>query len=287
MKNAMFLAFDDKCEILARACFNSIKRNYPQHPQILVHYAGSSPAILELLQSIERLELIRDMDVKALTDSFAWTADASRVYFYRYFAWSDIFSNFDNILYLDVDTLILKPLDEMLDTAGFLIVPNHEPGTAVFRPKEFDNPELQALLNEDKLPLLQEMDDMCNAGVFVIPKQYRTPAYRQQLFEITRRYKRFLAFADQSAISIWCKINEIGYSRRFDFNFQSPLFNSDLSGYSEDNIQVLHFSWPTKPHTFDFMRWGRIDRPARLRLAKLFFSYVYDKPVVCHSNQPV
>ena len=100
---------------------------------------------------------------------------------YKYLAWSELFEAYDNVLYLDVDTLVLRPLDDMLSTAEFLIIPDNEirADARVFQVTEYANNHLLELLKEDGLPLFDERQDMCNAGVFVIPRDFRTNKHLQ------------------------------------------------------------------------------------------------------------
>jgi lipopolysaccharide biosynthesis glycosyltransferase len=198
---------------------------------------------------------------------------------YKYLAWSELFEPYDNVLYLDVDTLVLRPLDEMLSTAEFLIIPDNEirADARVFQVAEYANSQLLELLHEDGLPLFDQREDMCNAGVFVIPKKFRTNQHLRQLLNIRQRYDRFFAHADQSVISIWCRLNAIRYTPRFDFNFQQAMLNSDIKGYDENNVYIIHFSTTFKPNTMGIVRWNRIDFSTKKRLIKLFFSYANEE----------
>lgn len=279
MNNAIFLAFDDKHASYARACLNSLRRNYPRHPDIHVFYDGSSSDVQTFLATIPHLHLVPAIDVPSLAGDVDLGVVNNAGIFYKYFAWTDYFSQYDNVLYLDVDTLVLQPLDELISSTDAQFIANHEPTSRIFRGVPSQNATLSRLLSEDGLPELDDMDDMCNAGVFVLTSTYRTPSQLNSLKRVTQRYDRFSRYADQSAISIWCRINEIAFPCSYQYNFQTPLFDSDLNGYDLQNIAIVHFSSKHKPDTIDFLRWGRVPKPIRKRLINLYFAYLYDKPV--------
>jgi lipopolysaccharide biosynthesis glycosyltransferase len=282
MNNAIFLPFDNNFTLYARACINSIKRNFPEHPRMLVLYDGSEPAFLSFLAGMDNLDLVKTSDMNEIFARFGLQdsdVNDKRFLLYKYLAWSELFEPYDNVLYLDVDTLVLRPLDEMLSTAEFLIIPDNEirADARVFQVAEYANSQLLELLHEDGLPLFDQREDMCNAGVFVIPKKFRTNQHLRQLLNIRQRYDRFFAHADQSVISIWCRLNAIRYTPRFDFNFQQAMLNSDIKGYDENNVYIIHFSTTFKPNTMGIVRWNRIDFSTKKRLIKLFFSYANEE----------
>ena len=81
---------------------------------------------------------------------------------------------------------------------------------------------------------------------------------------------------------MWCQVNKFAYSRSYEFNFQISMleYETDVARSDQSDISILHFSGPYKPNSFNFMRVGRIDKAIRVRLARLFFSYLYDDPAV-------
>lgn len=275
MKNAIFITFDDRFSSLARACLKSLVQNYPEHPQLFVYYDGKSERILKFLQGIPNTQLVPKIEIPGISDSLNLGEVGSATVYYRYFAWGDFFADFDNVLYLDVDTLILRSLDDLLDTSEFFVVENREPtqSVRVFDPNDLQDEGLCSLLAQDQLPTMQGEADMCNAGVFVIPRKLRSLQSQQQLVEITNRYNRYLKFADQSAISLWCRKNNIQFSTKYEFNYQITFFNSQLDRRLRD-IYVLHFSSVRKPGTRKFLKWKRIALSLRIGLSLLFLKYL-------------
>jgi|GEM_PF-1217750 len=264
MNHAIFLVFDDAYSRQATACLKSIEANYPGHPRILACYDGSDPAVLAFLDAVENLERVPyEQDDARLPGIHLGVVNSPKV-FHRYLLWSEKFDAYDAILHLDVDTLVLKPLDALFETDEFFAVSDHSntPAYRVFRAGLEQDQQLLAMLAEDGLPFPGGQDDMINAGVFVIPRRYRTRAQYDKLWELTRRYNSYLLFADQSAISLWCHLNGIRIATDYRFNFQAWFFYSDHFFYdgffgpafSVDDIHVLHFSsWKQDgPHYQNF-----------------------------------
>jgi lipopolysaccharide biosynthesis glycosyltransferase len=120
-----------------------------------------------------------------------------------------------------------------------------------------------------------DMDDMCNAGVLMLPAVVRSAEKLACLISITERYDPFVRFADQSAISLWCKKNDLQYCPDYEYNFQVHLFSCpELRNYNFEDIRVLHFSSSSKPNTVEFMLWSRIPLLRRKQLAKMFVNYL-------------
>jgi len=280
MNDAIFLAFDDAYSLYARACLNSLRANYPSYPQLVVYYDGSSTEVHEFLKSFERTTIVTDSDLPTMEDDFTLGEVNTKAVYFKYLSWNKRFAEFRNVLYLDADTLVLKPLTSLLEAKEFYAAPNHDslPSVRIFDPTKLSDPQLLSQLSKDKLATLSGMDDMCNAGVLLIPTKYRTSEHFNQLMDITRCYNRFLQYADQSAISLWCKLNGIEYSNDFSFNFQSVHFGcDDLCGYEFEAIHILHFSSRRKPNTVEFMLWQRIPLVRRKQMAQLFMEYLTDK----------
>jgi len=223
--HAIFLAFDEGFASHAQVCLNSLRRNYPDYPSLLVYYEGDRPATVDFLRSFQRLRLIRSLKISELVQQFHLGINNHPAVYYKYEVWSPAFEEFDNILYLDADTIVLKPLDTLLETGSFFAVANRESEPSrVFYRDQLSSDRLLKLLARDGLSALNEPDDMCNAGVLVVPRQYRTEGHFDQLCAITKEYDASLQFADQSAISIWCKINALELSDRIEYNYEPTLF---------------------------------------------------------------
>lgn len=269
------MTFDDRFSRLAIACLKSIKKNYPKHPRLFIYYDGNDARILKLLRRVPNAEMVPSIEIPGISDNLSLGEVGSPTVYYRYFVWGDFFADFDNVLYLDVDTLVLRPLDRLFDTTEFFVVDNREPDdrVRVFDGADLEDESLCNMLAQDELPTMRGIADMCNAGVFVIPKKLRSSQSQKQLVDITNRYNRYLKFADQSAISLWCCKNKIPFSTKYEFNYQVTFFNSEIHRELRD-IYVLHYSSPRKPLTEKFMKWKRLELSVRIGLSALFLRYL-------------
>lgn len=252
MENAIFISFDDHYANHAYTCIRSIKKHYPNHPKILINYVGEKGLPDSFLDDTLNCELIFLNISPPLLENIHLGPVNSPNVFTRYLLWTEAFDRFDKILHLDVDTLVLSPLDAIFEPEDFFVVSDHSntPKYRVFKPESFRNEELLRLLKEDNIKLPEGQDDMVNAGVFMIPRKYRNQYHYSKLWELTRRYNTHLLFADQSAISLWCHYNGIEISKQYEFNFQVPFVYSDSFFYDNyltqatiARIKILHFCW--------------------------------------------
>jgi lipopolysaccharide biosynthesis glycosyltransferase len=250
LENAIVLTFDDGYFDFAKVCLNSIKDNYLSHPIILAFYDGSDKNIINYLKSIGNLKVMlyeRDysywigLNMKRLN---LGEINNKKVFF-KYLAWSNQFDDYDKILYLDADTMILRPLDFMFEQDDFFsITDNSKLPYGIFYPDKFRNATLLKKLEQDRLSYPLAKDDMINAGVFVIPKKYRNKKNLNKLIQITYRYNEFMMFADQSAISLWCHYNKIKIHTLYQYNFQACFYFNNVSDIMEcRDIHIVHFTW--------------------------------------------
>ncbi len=263
MRHAIFMCFDDKFCNYARACLNSIERNYPDHPKILVDYRGAERHMLAFLQATNNLVLLDPLQEVSQIGFNLGPVNSPTVYI-RYNLWTSHFEEYDNILHLDADTLVMKPLDELLEMEDFFITANHEPFdfVRVFPEDATEDKELHDLLRIDGLRYPGGMDDMGNAGVFLLPKKYRTPVCLDKMIYLTKRYNKWLNYADQSALSLWCMTQEIPFQKRWEYNFQMPFLIMHDVPVSLSDACVLHYSSTYKPDTEEFRTWWRLGKHA-------------------------
>jgi lipopolysaccharide biosynthesis glycosyltransferase len=279
MRNAIFVAFDDMHWHYAMNCFNSIRDNYPFHPDILVYYNGFRKERIAWLKGQAWLKLFLNPELPKDLIAYKYHKDVvSDMVYYKYLLWTEQFDNYDNILHLDVDTIILSSLNELFEKTDFFVVKNN----LYFK-------ELQVLdTNKDNRAILKlrlsnvglnfpQQGDMINAGVFLIPKKYRTPEYYNTLLNITRVFLPYLKYADQSALSLWCMLHNIKPSEDYSYNFQMPLFNKflvprykstgSIFSFKKDilnSIRIIHYSGSIKPDREKFMKWGLMGRYSKL-----------------------
>ncbi len=268
MADAIFLTLDDKYAGYAKECLLSIDKNYPDHPEILVFYDGTDPEVRSMLSSHAGVTLMPfDFGFLDLGNIGLGVNNSPKVYF-RYILWTEAFARYDTIVHLDVDTLVLKPFPELFREENFFAVFDYTPfGQTLFKSDHYRDRQLLALLAADGLTGPPERFRMMNAGVFAIPKKYRTRAQFEKLVALTRRYGRFTRFADQAAVSLWCHLNDAPFSTKVEYNFQpSHLCSQELLGSPEvlgnlpaDQIRILHYTWWKPDSIFyrKFMEYAR------------------------------
>jgi lipopolysaccharide biosynthesis glycosyltransferase len=192
----------------------------------------------------------------------------------RFRLWRRAFRDHDTILHLDADTLVLAPLDPLFERPEPFIVANHEPSPEIriFRPEHRRTAELQARLRQDGITYPGHPDDMGNAGVFTLPRAFRSREHLATLASFAQRYGAYLAYADQSLVSLWLRSLGIRPTSEFAYNFQTPFFTASDVAVPREDIRILHFSSDRKPGTRAFEQWNRVGE-AREWLVDLFEEY--------------
>lgn len=276
-ENAIYLAFDDGFLPYARACLNSLRVNYSDHPRILADYHGQDPNISALLEAVGAVRLPPGEPPEFARHLGDGTVKAGVLE--RLKLWQRGFDDYGTILHLDADMLILGPLAELFTAPEPFFVANHEAtaGVRVFRSEARAMAELAPLLAQDGIGPLLAPDDMVNAGLFTLPAEFRGRAHLARLAHLARRYGPHLAFADQSLLSLWLASLGFPPSLDFRFNHQSPMFTDPSVGLRFEDIRVLHFSSHRKPGRPGFDRWERLG-PMHDRITEEFTRY-RDLPV--------
>jgi lipopolysaccharide biosynthesis glycosyltransferase len=247
MKHAIFIAFDDLYFAHARRCLQSLERNYPNHPEILVCYDGIDGNVFAFVQTIRKARVFPPDPGLLSPEGIDLGVVNSPQVFIRYMLWDEVFMDFENILHLDADVVVLKPLDALFAENDFFAVCDYSPSYSIFKQDCLNNHILLDLLQEDNIMLAEYPHDMMNAGVFLMPRRYRSRKNFERLWDLTRRYNDFFMFADQSAISLWCHARSLWFSDDIRYNFQCAffqypiLFLEDLSPVVRD-IHIFHFA---------------------------------------------
>lgn len=243
MRNCILLSFDDNFFQYAKPCLNSFQKNFPDHPLIQVLYLGNNPKIisfLEKLENVERLEL--EFDLEQFSGLNLGVGSSLSMYA-RFILWTDVFDDFDHVMYLDSDTIVLQPFPEIFDSEDFFCVLDSN-GEGMFLEKHNDNSDLHDLLRRDGLDKVSIDTLMINSGMFVLPKKYRTKKQLGLLWTLANRYHLYSKYGDQSIISIWCLVNNIKGSTDYKYNFQVHYVLTELfTAIRKDSIKILHFAF--------------------------------------------
>ena len=258
IRNAIFLAFDDGYMDYAKVCISSILKNYPNYPEILIFYNDNNEENLKYFEGIDRIS-IHSFDLDFLDyNRVDLNPNNSNLVFVRHLLWSERFKEYDNILYLDADTLILRPLDELFSREDFYAVYDlTPPGHSIFKNESHNDEQLLKLLSEDGISISFDQFSMMNSGVFLIPKKYRTKKHFDKLIELTYRYNPYAFIPDQTSISLWCHYNMIEFSDNLIYNFQLCFFTHPTVFFkklSQPNyladIHIIHYTWWKPGNTF-------------------------------------
>ena len=233
------MAFDGGYEKYVRKCINSITQNWENHPKIIAYCKDISESFRQfILASNVEIRQIIGHEYKNLGPV------GNTIVYNKYECWNPTsFGEYDNVLHLDCDTIIKKPLDSIF-TGNSTFFNNNEILDGV---KSFKNSNLP----------------MCNAGVFVVNKKNINISDYNELIENTIKFSSEALFADQSIISLWCYLNDITLSNDVYYNFQPHFMNYSHANYSFEDIKVIHFT-AKKPDTISFDVWWRLDNYADL-----------------------
>ncbi len=251
MKNAIFLSFDDNYAHFAKSCINSIISNYPNYPDLLVNYSGENKNILGFLENVKNLKLVK----VSRTHDYLVGPIANQIVFDRFELWNEFELEYDNILHLDVDTIVLKNLDHLFCDNSFYAVSDTHPLTRILKIHDRSLPhslasifpeKMEQYIKEDDLVGIADQHKMMNAGVFVLPKRWRTPAAYAQLIYLAQRYHEHVAYADQSLISIWAMQQGLNISTEIYDNFQMVFFLNEDINIDINKIAILHFTGNSK-----------------------------------------
>lgn len=240
MKNAIYMALDRNYEKYAIPCLNSIHQNWAHHPVIFLFYDNLSDEFIKFTgkfkKQIRLVKIDYDRDFQNLGPV------NNKIVYHKYNCWNEkYFKSFDNVLHLDCDTIMLKPLDKIFNGKSRFFTNNESEDVA----KAFKN---------IKTP-------MCNAGVFVVNNNDINDKNLNELYELTDALSDESLFADQSIISMWCMTNNIPIEEDVYFNFQPQFLkykDGEVDKYEYSKISLLHFA-ARKPDTISFHTWWRCD----------------------------
>lgn len=220
---------------------NSIIRNYPAYPHILIYYTNLNKDQLEYLSSFERISL-REINLEKnaigpTTDRMSSQAYAKYLYF--------LDNKYDKILHIDPDALVLKPLDELFNYNDFFSVICINT-TTLRKIKSISRKIiLKAMLLQNGL--VQNSRYIMNTGVLLIPQKYRTKENYDYLVYLTKRYFKYLKHWEQSVINMWMWKNNIRPTDKIEFNYQARFFQMPDKKMPISDIYIMHFVGANKP----------------------------------------
>jgi len=209
--------------MFARACLNSIRQNYPNYPQILAFYDGADASLKRFLADFDRLRIRSGAEMFQPHLDWDLGPVSSPMVYFKYGLFGPDFDEYDVLLHLDADTLVLKPLDELFRDDDFFIVSNHGfyPTERVFAADAFADMNLLCRLAHDAWAIRgQRRHGQCRS--VRRPKRRRQPPHRDGSWTSPGLIMNIFNMRIRAPFAL---VSQLSYPIRVDFryNFQSRL----------------------------------------------------------------
>jgi len=259
-RNAIFMSIDQRFLQCVRICLSSMEYFYKNHPEIIVYHTDLTDIqIVELSKITSNISFIKNHCKKAgpVMDHLTWTVNPN-VFYARFLLWKDPkFNEYNNILHLDADTIILWSLDSLFKKKKFFMVKEaYLWDDQLFY--DFNDKELSKKISKDWIDIENRE---WNAGVFLLPKDLRTDENYNELIKILDDYWKRIKRADQSIINIWMYKHNFRLSSLYKYNYQHRLLIRKW--WIGKTTKIIHFNW--------------IDSKIREDCMKTFFNIVKTK----------
>jgi len=241
--HALLVTVDARYAAILPVFLRCLHRNYPNHPQVVVCTSGWAPHMFGPLD--REFPFLRWVDAATLRFPIGppMRHDVSMdrpIMYARWAAFTPAFDIYDTVVYLDVDTLVLAPLDRLLATERALAFEDAYPDvdTLIFRDPNDD--DLRELLRQDGLDGHEW--HAANAGVIALPRRDRRREHLLEAERLATRYAPYLMWGDQSVFNLWLARNALRPVRDFRFNYQVRLILERRECNLYRHAKVLHFN---------------------------------------------
>jgi len=253
-KFAIFTSIDSSFFELWKEFLLNFSIKYPNHPIILFCHtnldSNQKLILKEIDSNIGFIENSISMDmIGPIMTHLNPTHFDPRVFYARFLIWTDIFTEFEKVLHIDLDIYITWPLDDLFEKEGFFMVKE------VYEWSDFKNENDIDCLNQLQLDWITDKIKTGNAGVFLITREYLTSTVLLELIDIKNKYHKYIRFADQSIINIWMNKNWIMPTDDFLYNYQFRLFGVNHSMTSINMIRIVHMNWLKREWKLFFLRF--------------------------------
>ncbi|MEP0984913.1 glycosyltransferase [Ekhidna sp.] len=241
-RNCIVIIFDDDFLDYARNCLLSFS-NYPDHPEIKVIYQGKDQSIIAFIRDLDSVEQFYvELDTPKYSELNLGHIGSPMIYG-RYICWSSLFDEYDKVLYIDCDTLILKPFPELFEKEDFFAVYDNA-GKPLFNKTAYQNDVFLSKTEQDNIPVDLVNNLMINSGMLLIPRRYRNKSNFDFLHRLSERYSPFIEHSDQSIITIWCYLQNLKISCDYQYNYMIDRITRPTFGNVKlDDVKLLHFSY--------------------------------------------
>lgn len=274
-KHAVAIVINAAFVKYAKALLNSMAANWPSHPEVLLFVSEALSEEDEThFRAVPRLDLRvfnpQDYEYRQhlrTTGSGFSTAGFNDAGYFIVNFWSPEFDPYENILVLDADMLVLKPLDALLEQREFFAVsaanPRRFPLFDLKRPGKIAKAIEFAQIYAKALArgIVVRPRQSINSGVLLIPRKWRSPQHYTQMLQLLREFYPHCP-SDQEIIYLWMLKQGLAAGEDFRMNFQARFLNglADRSlpaaltpqiAAAAGDIHILHFNGP-KPDSKQF-----------------------------------
>lgn len=239
-KNCIFLSCDRDFIPILELCLDSMLKNYNGNYDIVVCHVN----FLET----EKIKLCKHKNIifleNNITKNEIWPIMGHlssninpKVFYARFLIWSsDFFDQYDKVLHLDADMLVLNDLSDLFAFNNFTIVKEvYEWDDSVFLS------ETGKWKSESNWIYLNTKFT-ANCWMFLVPKKFRTKKNYKELIEILKVYKQDIKRADQSILNIRIAKNNINILSDFSYNFQHRLILDNKFNNQLKKASIIHFN---------------------------------------------
>ncbi len=243
MNNAIFVIVNNNHFEYMITMLNSLLVNWKNYPTILCNYDSDLPEDkLDKLRTYPNLKLVplelKDNEVGVCP---SYKTSGMLIAYGKLKIWSESYDMYDNILLMDVDTIVLNPLDELIENTELSIF--RDCNKLAFLKK---TPELRDMLIEDGISDYFNANfrydgEAANSGIIMVPKKYRSKENHDYLMYLLNRYKDYNIWADQAIVNLWMLKNNVIPTNGVMYNFLT-LYLDPKSDYWKDKDYHSEFS---------------------------------------------
>lgn len=263
-KNCIFFSCDRSFFPMLELCLESLYKNYNWNYDIVICHTDFGEYEQRRLFKYKNIVFLKNNLPKNKIGPIMGHLSSSidpKVFYARFLIWElDFFQQYDKILHLDADMLVIKDLNELFSSDDFFIVKEvYEWNDSIF-------------LNELGISKLERnwiymnFKYTANCWMFLVPKKNRTVAIYDEFIKILEIYKEDIKRGDQSIINIRIANNNITISSNFSYNFQHRLL-LDINFHDQfKDAKIIHFNG--------------IDYQNRLKLMDFFLANAHDEKIL-------
>ena len=241
-KNAIFVEINQLFLPYLEVFLKSLFRIYPDCPDLLIYHTDLNDTQLSRLRQHAAVKTVRLEEADFVSGppmaSHRPKQADPRISYARFLIWTDRMKEYENVIHLDTDLLILGRFDDLFSCERFTIFAEtyQEEDSLFYNSRD---PDLSRLLDEDGIRLPARV---ANCGVFVVPRKDRSPEDFETLCYLLKRYGKYIKWSDQSIINLWMAKKGIRATEDNRFNFQHRLIDTPGGVNELREARIFHFN---------------------------------------------